>query len=289
MIIIFTLKLALSVDLPSNSQKQLLSAQASDSKAGQLYDSFSIIVSSYGFILNLFPVYTSIEQRNNKKGYQASGSALAFSFIVYVTFSFLAYYCYGESIQPSIFDNIKSESSIGSYITRLLFLVIFICNIPFLFLPAKECILVMIDEIQNRTVSMAIMKSIDHMHNGPLLDASNQSHKFYDDDNDFKVANISQTVSDRVYFITSITLFITVVLGGILINDLTIIFGFLASFSESLLNFILPGVLYIISCQIKKRPASPVLLIVSLVFIILGVILLIGGTYHTILKIQKSS
>ena len=69
--------------------------------------------------------------------------------------------------------------------------MIFICNIPFLFLPAKECILVMIDEIQNRTVSLAIMKSLDHMHNVPLLDSSNQSHKFYDDDNDFKVANIS--------------------------------------------------------------------------------------------------
>ena len=136
---------------------------------------------------------------------------------------------------------------------------------------------------------MAIMKSIDNLQNGPLLDSSQQSVRHYDDDNDFKVANISQTVSPSVYFATSITLYLAMVLGGIFINDLTIIFGFLAAFSESVLNFILPGVLYIISCQIKKKPANPFYLGVSLVFILLGVILFIGGTYHTILKIQNAS
>jgi hypothetical protein len=46
-----------------------------------------------------------------------------------------------DNIAPSIFENIETDSSWFSVTLRLLFLVIFICNIPFLFCAAKLAVL----------------------------------------------------------------------------------------------------------------------------------------------------
>lgn len=124
-------------------------------------DALSIIAASYGFIANLFPVYIAIEDRNNVKGTIAAVKALSFCVVVYIGFSYLAYHSYEDQIFPSIFDNIKTELNLPSYVIRIMFLIIFICNIPFIFLPGKECALVIIEEIRNYSMSKNLMRRID--------------------------------------------------------------------------------------------------------------------------------
>ncbi len=34
----------------------------------KLIDSMNIVLASYGFVLNFFPIYTSMEEKSNKKG-----------------------------------------------------------------------------------------------------------------------------------------------------------------------------------------------------------------------------
>ena len=123
-------------------------------KESGILDSLAIIITSYGFVINFFPVYQSIDRRSNGKATLASFMALIFCFIVYIFFSFMAWYVYGDTLHANIFDNIQKEDTFSSIFIRSLFLLIFICNIPFLFLPGKEAMLIMIDEYM--TCSMSI-------------------------------------------------------------------------------------------------------------------------------------
>jgi len=79
--------------------------------------------------------------------------AILFCFGVYLTFSVLALYIYGENANPNIFLNLELEDTFTSIFIRCTFLAIFFCNIPFIFLPGKEALLIMIDELVNRTMS----------------------------------------------------------------------------------------------------------------------------------------
>lgn len=132
---------------------------------GNIIDSIAIVVTSYGFILNLFPVYTSMDNRSNSKGFSATIIALTFCFVIYIFFSILAYYTYGSSLNPDLFQNIQLEDSISSIFIRALFLLIFLCNIPYLFLPGKEAFLIMVDEFKTKSMSMQIMKHMSQMDN----------------------------------------------------------------------------------------------------------------------------
>ena len=95
-----------------------------------------------------------MEERNNSKGMSAVTLTLFFSFVIYVLFSLLAIYCYGEGLDPNIFVNLQAEgSSFESYFIRVTFLLILLCNIPYLFLPGKVCLLIMIEELRTRKMS----------------------------------------------------------------------------------------------------------------------------------------
>jgi len=120
---------------------------------GSIVDSVTIVLTAYGFILNFYPIFAQMEDKSNKNGYVATLLAMFFCFVAYVSFSFLALSSYGENLSPNIFDNLSHETNFASYIIRLVFLVIFFCNIPFIFLPGKECLLMIIDEIKHKTVS----------------------------------------------------------------------------------------------------------------------------------------
>ena len=101
-----------------------------------------------------------MKSRSNKKGFYAAILALVFCFITYNGFSFMAYNTYGDDLKPSIFENIKEENDLLSFVLRAIFLLIFLCNIPFVFFPGKECLLTLIMEIKERKVSKALEKEI---------------------------------------------------------------------------------------------------------------------------------
>lgn len=80
-------------------------------------------------------------------------------------------------------------------------------------------------------------------------------------------------------------------LAALFLDDITVVFGIIGAFSESITNFILPGVfLLVTSYQLSKRHAS----IRSLWYIILGFIVMIFGityfftsNYYTIIKLFR--
>ena len=52
-----------------------------------------------------------------------------------------------HNIQASIFQNIKGEEGIASILLRILFLMIFFCNIPFIFFAGKIALMSVVHQI----------------------------------------------------------------------------------------------------------------------------------------------
>lgn len=68
---------------------------------------------------------------------------------------------FGSAIHSNVLDNIGEESRVWeSYILRVAFLIVIGCHIPFVFFAGKESLLVIIDEIDRKSVSQALEEII---------------------------------------------------------------------------------------------------------------------------------
>jgi len=76
---------------------------------------------------------------------------------------------------------------------------------------------------------------------------------------------------------------------AVLIDDITLIFGFFAAISESTINFILPGLFYIISFRVAKKKPNFWALIGSQIYVVVGVFLFFFANYNNVMKILKSN
>lgn len=119
-------------------------------------DSINITLTSYGFIINLFPVASQMREQSYKNVMSAVALALCFCFSAYFILAYLAQNLFGSDIQVSLFDNMKKDNGVLSIGVRVLFLVIFLCNIPYLFFPGKMSILNAIQEYRCEAFSAVL-------------------------------------------------------------------------------------------------------------------------------------
>jgi hypothetical protein len=110
---------------------------------------------------------------------------------------------------------------------------------------------------------------------------------YKEDDDEVKAESISNRVSKSIYYVNVFGLFTLELICAILIDDVTIIFGFFAAFSESMLTFFIPALFYLISC--KKANVKPNFFIKmgAYLFLVLGVTLFVVANYHNIMKFYK--
>lgn len=92
-------------------------------------------------------------------------------------------------------------------------------------------------------------------------------------------------MSASTYYTLTVSLFTIQIMFAILIDDITIIFGFFAAISESMFNFILPGLFYICSCKVSGKKPEGIWFIVSIVYVILGAIIFVVANASNIIKI----
>ena len=94
------------------------------------------------------------------EGYAIGTSVVA---AIYLAFGILGVFMFGHKVQPSVLDSVGAEcAAVGSqcpweaYVLRLLFLTVLACHIPFVFFSGKEGVLIVIDEIDRRSISAAL-------------------------------------------------------------------------------------------------------------------------------------
>ena len=62
------------------------------------FDSMNIIITSYGFVLNFYPVYSQMQEKSTKNGMIAGAAALCCCFLLYSTFSIMGFISYGQEL-----------------------------------------------------------------------------------------------------------------------------------------------------------------------------------------------
>ena len=111
-------------------------------------DSVNIAVTSQGFIIALFPIYSSMKREDRPRIMTSVSAGLTFTMSTYTYLSLISISYFGmQNIQSSIFQNIKSEEGIASILLRILFLMIFFCNIPFIFFAGKIALMSVVHQI----------------------------------------------------------------------------------------------------------------------------------------------
>lgn len=60
---------------------------------------------------------------------------------------------------------------------------------------------------------------------------------------------VAERVSNLVYYLTVVLYTVLIGVTSILVDDLTFVFGIIGGFSECSINYILPGLFYIISAR----------------------------------------
>ena len=96
----------------------------------------------------MYPVYDKleVEKRNEKNILSAVLVAMIFSALMYGGFAEFAALNFGlKDIKPNVFQNF--ENGIISIILKLLFLLIFLCALPFNIHPVRNCMITFIQEL----------------------------------------------------------------------------------------------------------------------------------------------
>lgn len=108
----------------------------------KMINSMNILLTSYGFVINLFPASQQLQEKSYKNVMLSVVLALAFCFASYMMLTLLVINVYGEqNVEKNLFDNLTGESNVLSLGIRVIFMVIFLNNIPFLFYPGKLSVL----------------------------------------------------------------------------------------------------------------------------------------------------
>jgi len=107
-------------------------------------DTLNICVTSFGFVLTLFPVYSSMrkDQRPKFKGSLYLALGIVFTLYIALTASAISYFG-GDHIRPSLFENFSMQTDIESKIILAIFLLVLLTNIPFAFFAGKTALIAM--------------------------------------------------------------------------------------------------------------------------------------------------
>ena len=81
---------------------------------------------------------------------------------IYITFSMLAIYIFGSSLEPDVMQNVGGiiNHEVISAILRVAFAVVIVCHIPYIFFSCKEAFLIILDEYDQQTVSKELDRKL---------------------------------------------------------------------------------------------------------------------------------
>jgi len=253
-------------------------------------DTINITLTSYGFIINLFPITSQMKDPSYKNVMSAVFIAVAFCFSAYLILSALALNLYGDNIQVSLFDNMKDDRGILSIGIRILFLVIFLCNIPYLFFPGKMSILNALQEYRFSVFSTVIEANIkqkekelarqaDDFNNASGLDGISEI-------DEAKEVDVINDCDNKTYYGVCFGFLAAVVGAALALDDLSLIFGMIAAFSESMLNFVLPGLFFLTGLS-YIGVSKPILKIAASLFTLLGFTYFVVSNYFNVVKFLR--
>jgi hypothetical protein len=205
-------------------------------------------------------------------------------------------------------------------------MVLLSCHIPFIFFAGKEALLIMIDEVDRRSISNALWHKLyasnnhfakeneDNMPPAPLLPVPGTDEPFLDFDDkapeeDIRASRmtgltaaksfLSTMTADEanrlaykdmklsLYLIGTLTFYAVVLTGSILIPSVTIVFDFVGAFAISAIAFVFPGLFYLTGAK-RFGKQTNFYMRMSYLFITIGFFNCLIGIASAILEIIES-
>lgn len=95
--------------------------------------------------------------------------------VIYTTVGLICLFMFGTETESSVLLNVGTYHPNGvtfwqAYVTQVSFMIVLMCHIPFIFYAGKEGLLIIIDELDRKSISSAMWHKINA--NGPLSRSS---------------------------------------------------------------------------------------------------------------------
>ena len=205
---------------------------------------------------------------------------------LYFSLAIACIFMFGSSIQESVLINIgqpfQGSVTIGSYVCQGLFLVILACHIPYLYYSGKESLLIIIDEIMRKSISMTLAKKLMAKNEAESSKSGNgntrESH--FDDSKKYEVFKKLETAYEAVdrgtratiegsfpedineitagdanalayksmnygiYAVTAAVIYCAEAYLAIVVSNIGDVFGFVGTFAGTSISYFIPTILF---------------------------------------------
>lgn len=119
---------------------------------------------AYSYQQNVMPIYAELTNKTNEEYQRVSARGLPLTGSFYWVVGTIGCLMFGSSLESSVLLNIgaarhNDDPSKGfweAYICQISFMLVLMCHIPFVFFSGKEAVLIIIDELQRRSISNAL-------------------------------------------------------------------------------------------------------------------------------------
>jgi len=133
--------------------------------------SICFLLVAFSFAINLFPIYSALKYKNNEYCNKTISVSVGLTALIYTFLSIPCIILFGVEIEiyrANILNNINHEYQVDtsrweSFILRFLFMVVLACHIPFIFFSGKEALLIIIDEIDRRSISATLDERVQDL------------------------------------------------------------------------------------------------------------------------------
>lgn len=202
-----------------------------------------MILVAFCFQFNMYPMYCSLKEKNNKNAMAATNWGLFATLVIYVSIAILGMAMFGTNVEQSVLTNVNAQSDHWeSYVLRVSFLLVLGCHIPFLFYSGKEGFLIMVDEVRVRSISKNLEARLSRTESDRLIDNGESQGE------DSKLAY--KDMPTGLYIFLTTMLYLAELYLSMVLNDLGLIFEFNSAIAVSMIAYILPSYFYL--CAIRK-------------------------------------
>ena len=113
----------------------------------------AILSVAFIFHFQVFPAYAQLEKKSTARFAKASAMTIGICLLSYTLLGVLCLLMFGAQLKSSFLRNMSEKPGYSSLCIRLVFAGLLLVHIPYIFLPAKECILLMYFEHKQRFLS----------------------------------------------------------------------------------------------------------------------------------------
>ena len=118
-----------------------------------LVTSVCILVFAFSMQFMVFPTYVELEKRSTSRYATVSKISTTIYTMAYLATAAAGVLLFGTKIQPDILINIAKITGKVSIFIRLSYSFLMLLHIPYFFFSIKEYVLVLFDEVMNRSMS----------------------------------------------------------------------------------------------------------------------------------------